>query len=62
MGDSPFNLVYGSEVVLPVEVGIPSPMLTFYEYDKNEEEKRVDLDLLPESRGNTLLKSIYNKQ
>ena len=36
--------------------------MTFYEHDKNEEEKRVDLDLLLESRGNTLLKSIRNKQ
>lgn len=29
------NLVYGSEVVLPVKVGIPSPTITFYDYNKN---------------------------
>ncbi|XP_057250719.1 uncharacterized protein LOC125497729 [Beta vulgaris subsp. vulgaris] len=44
-GHSPFGLVYGSEAVLPVEVGIPSPRMTFYEFDKNEEEKPINLDL-----------------
>ena len=58
----PFNLVYGSEAVLLVEVGIPSARMIFYEHDTNEEEKRVNLDLLPESRGNILLRSIPNKQ
>lgn len=53
MGHSPFNLFYDSEVILPVEVGIPFLRMTVYDYDKNEEQKKVDLDLLPESRENT---------
>ena len=61
-GHAPFNLMYGSKAVLPVEVRIPSPRVTFYDHDKNEEEKLVDLDLLPETRGNALLKSIVYKQ
>lgn len=48
--------------MLPVEVGLPSPRITFYDYDKNEDQKLVDLDLLPETRGNALLKSIVYKQ
>lgn len=59
---SPFNLVYGNEVVLLVEVGIPSPMMTFCEQERNEEENRINLDLLPKSWSNSLLKSICNKQ
>lgn len=55
---SPFSLVYGSEVVLLVEVGIPSPG----SYEQNEKEKLVNHDLLPETRGNSVLKSIRNKQ
>ncbi|XP_021861286.1 uncharacterized protein [Spinacia oleracea] len=61
-GQTPFSPVYGSDAVLPVEVGIPSPRVTYYDYEKNEAEKRVNLDLLPETRGNTLLKSIAYKQ
>ena len=59
---TPFTLVYGSEAVLPVEVGIPYLRITFYDHDKNEEEKLVDLDLFPETRGNVLLKFIVYKQ
>lgn len=55
-GHSPLSLIYGSEAVLPVEVGVPSPGMTFYEHDK-----KVNLDLLPESRGNALLRSICDK-
>lgn len=61
-GHSHFGLVCGSEAVLPVEVGIPSPRMTFYEFDKNEEEKPINLDLLPKTRGNTLLQAIWYKQ
>ena len=61
-GHSSFGLVYNSEVVLPVEEGIPSPRMTFYEFDKNKEEKPVNLDLLPETRGNNLLQVIRYKQ
>lgn len=46
---SSFGLVYGSEAVLPIEVGIPFPQMTFYEFDKNEEEKLINLDLLSET-------------
>ncbi|XP_057246762.1 uncharacterized protein LOC130589512 [Beta vulgaris subsp. vulgaris] len=51
-----------SEAVLPVEVDIPSPRITFYDFEQNEEEKPVNLDLLPETRGNALLRSIRYKQ
>ena len=61
-GQTPFALVYGSEAVLPVEIGIPSPRITFYDYRRNEENKSMDLDLLPEIRGNALLRAIAQKQ
>ena len=50
-----------SEVVLPVELGIPSPRITFYDHDDKEEVKKVNLDLLPETRGTALLKAISYK-
>lgn len=60
--NSPFGLFYGSEAVLRIEVGIPSPRMTVYEFEKNEEEKSINLDLLPETQGNALLRSIHYKQ
>ena len=54
-------MVYGSEAVLPVEVGITSPQTTFDDHDLNEEEKKINLDLRPEIRGTALLKVISYK-
>ena len=56
-----FGLVYGSEAVLLVEVDIPSPRMKFYDFEKNDKEKPIHLDLLPETRGNALLQSIRYK-
>ena len=48
--------------MLPVEVSTPSPRMTFYEFEKNEEENPNNLDLLPETMGNDLLAPIRYKQ
>lgn len=61
IGQTPFNLVYENEAILHVEVGIPSLRITFYDQSRNEEEKRFNLDLLPETRGNVLLRAISYK-
>ena len=50
-GHTPFSLVYGSKVVLPVEIGIPTTRIAYYSYEENDAEKRVNLDLLPKTRG-----------
>ena len=55
-------MVYGFEAVLPVEIGIPSTRVTYYSHSENEQEKRANLDLLPETRGNALLRSMAQKQ
>ncbi|RDX73388.1 Gypsy retrotransposon integrase-like protein 1, partial [Mucuna pruriens] len=49
-GETPFRLTYGTEAVIPVEIGEPSPRVTFFEPSNNEEELRVNLDLLQEER------------
>ncbi|XP_057542470.1 uncharacterized protein LOC130820933 [Amaranthus tricolor] len=61
-GYTPFSVVYGSEAVLPVEIGIPSTRVTYYSHDENEQGKRENLDLLQETRGNALLRSVAQKQ
>ncbi|XP_021974608.1 uncharacterized protein LOC110869682 [Helianthus annuus] len=49
-GETPFSLVYGSEAVIPSEVGLPSPRLTAVYTVDNEAERHIDLDLLEERR------------
>ncbi|XP_057517925.1 uncharacterized protein LOC130798845 [Amaranthus tricolor] len=48
--------------ILNVEIGVPSTRVTYYSHAENEEDKRTNLDLLPETRGNALLRSIAQKQ
>lgn len=61
-GHTAFSLVYEFESILPVDIGIPSTKITYYSYSKHESDKRVNLDLLPQTRGNALLWSIAQKQ
>ena len=44
---TPHFLVYRSEMVLPMEIGILSKIITYYSHSENDKEKRVNLDLLP---------------
>ena len=59
---TPFSLVFGAEAVLPVEVGIPSTRVTYYDQYNNDQDKPIKLDLLPEMRGNALLKALAQQQ
>ncbi|XP_022040496.1 uncharacterized protein LOC110943047 [Helianthus annuus] len=54
-GETPFSLVYGSEAVIPAEIGLPSPRMIAMEKQNNEQERRMDLDLLEERRENAAI-------
>ncbi|XP_076937534.1 uncharacterized protein LOC143605212 [Bidens hawaiensis] len=47
-GETPFSLTYGTEAMIPAEVGVPSPRVTLP--NDNEARKRLDLMLLEERR------------
>ncbi|KAJ0577907.1 hypothetical protein HanIR_Chr05g0241361 [Helianthus annuus] len=49
-GETPFSLVYGSEAVIPAEIGLSSPRMLSINAVNNEEERRMDLNLLEERR------------
>ncbi|KAL0312175.1 UNVERIFIED_CONTAM: hypothetical protein Sradi_5616800 [Sesamum radiatum] len=51
IGESPFNLIYGTEAVIPVEIGEETLQIQQYKSETNYVEHRVDLDLLGESRN-----------
>ncbi|RDX81592.1 Tf2-11, partial [Mucuna pruriens] len=48
--ETPFFLTFGTEAMIPVEIGEPSPRIALFEPSKNEEELRGNLDLLQEAK------------
>ncbi|XP_023884062.1 uncharacterized protein LOC111996333 [Quercus suber] len=49
-GETLFRLVYGSEAVIPTEVGLTSYRVRNYDEGKNDEAMRLQLDLVDEVR------------
>ena len=49
-GETPFRLAYGSEAVIPTEVGLTSFWVESYDKNKNEEAMQLQLDLVDEVR------------
>nr|GEX07213.1 reverse transcriptase domain-containing protein [Tanacetum cinerariifolium] len=49
-GDTLFSLTYGTEAVIPAEIGMPTYRTTAVDVVNNDEELRLNLDLLEERR------------
>ena len=49
-GETPFRLTYGTEVVIPVKVGVTSIRRETFNEDSNNDQLRVNLDCLDEVR------------
>nr|GEX47987.1 reverse transcriptase domain-containing protein [Tanacetum cinerariifolium] len=49
-GDTPFSLTYGTEAVIPADIGMPTYRTTAVDVVNNDEELRLNLDLLEERR------------
>nr|GEY65440.1 reverse transcriptase domain-containing protein [Tanacetum cinerariifolium] len=47
-GDTPFSLPYGTKAVIPAEIGMPTYRTTAVDVVNNDEELRLNLDLLEE--------------
>lgn len=50
IGETPYILVYESEVVIPAKVGITSTRVEAHDSQLNEKKLRINLDLLEERR------------
>lgn len=50
-GATPFSLTYGSEAIIPAEVGSPSFRVSYYNPGLNDEGIKFNLDLLQERRN-----------
>ena len=49
-GETPFSLTYGSEAVIPAEIGCPSARVLMADKEENDYELRLNLDLLEDRR------------
>ena len=49
--ETPFRLAYGSDTVIPAEIGLTSYRVENYAKEKNEETIRLQLDLVDEVRA-----------
>ena len=50
--ETPFKLAYGSETVIPVEVHVANHKVMKYQDEENEEQLRLNLDLIDKIRMN----------
>ncbi|KAL0378351.1 UNVERIFIED_CONTAM: hypothetical protein Sradi_3140600 [Sesamum radiatum] len=50
MQETPFNLIYGTEAVLPAEIGEETWRIRSYNSQRNSESRREDLNLMEEKR------------
>ncbi|GAA0147071.1 hypothetical protein LIER_06862 [Lithospermum erythrorhizon] len=48
--ETPFNLVYGSDALLPVEIHLETARVSYYDELANEQGLRLNFDLLEEKR------------
>ena len=49
-GETPFKLAYGSEAVIPEEIHMTSHRVRKYQAEENEEQLRLNLNLMDEAR------------
>ncbi|GKA57495.1 reverse transcriptase domain-containing protein [Tanacetum coccineum] len=59
--ETSFSLTYGSEAVIPTEIGIPTYQTLMIREGYNEEEMRLNLDLLQERRETTAIRDARYK-
>nr|XP_033516443.1 uncharacterized protein LOC117280807 [Nicotiana tomentosiformis] len=60
--ETPFSLMYGSKALIPVEIGEPSTRFTLTTKESNDEELRINLDLLEQRREAALIRIAAQNQ
>nr|XP_025607235.1 uncharacterized protein LOC112698023 [Arachis hypogaea] len=61
-GETPFKLVYGSEALIPIEVGIPTARAELYDEQQNLIARNAELDLAEEDREIAAIKQRAQKK
>nr|GEU94775.1 reverse transcriptase domain-containing protein [Tanacetum cinerariifolium] len=60
-GDTPFSLTYGTEAVIPAKIRMPMYRTVIVDAVHNNEELRLNLDLLEERRKHTTIREAKAK-
>ncbi|GKA39995.1 reverse transcriptase domain-containing protein [Tanacetum coccineum] len=60
-GETPFSLTYGTEAVIPVEIGMLTLRTAKVDMIKNDEALEINLDLLEEKREQTAIQEAKSK-
>ncbi|GFY88793.1 hypothetical protein Acr_06g0007330 [Actinidia rufa] len=60
-GETPYSMVFGTESVIPVEIGMPNFRTSNFNKESNEVELRLNLDLLEERREKAELRQAAYK-
>ncbi|GKC33971.1 reverse transcriptase domain-containing protein [Tanacetum coccineum] len=60
--ETPFSLTYGSEAVIPAEIGMPTYRTLHFNEAQNEEEMRLNLDLSQERRETAAIREAKYKK
>ncbi|KAK2997608.1 hypothetical protein RJ639_026556 [Escallonia herrerae] len=55
-GETPFSLAFGTEALIPLEIGLPSVRLITYNPNTNDDSLRSNLDLLEEKRDQAAIR------
>ena len=62
MGETRFILTYGTEAMIPVEVGVTSTKREVFHEESNDDHLRINLDCLDEVREKASIKVMKNQQ
>ncbi|GKV45379.1 hypothetical protein SLEP1_g52470 [Rubroshorea leprosula] len=62
IGETSYHLAFGTEAVIPVEIGVPSFRVTHFDEGRNGQLLRENLDLLAEVREEARLRTLVYKQ
>ncbi|XP_072074407.1 uncharacterized protein [Arachis hypogaea] len=62
IGETPFKLVYGTEALIPIKVGIPTLRAELYNQNHNIDTRKAELDLVEENRDVAAIKQKAMKQ
>ncbi|KAL0408328.1 UNVERIFIED_CONTAM: hypothetical protein Sradi_1767200 [Sesamum radiatum] len=60
-GETPFCLVYGTEAIIPAEIGEETQRVSQYEATNNQTERAFDLTTIEEKRDATYARILHHK-
>ncbi|GKA37832.1 hypothetical protein Tco_0724397 [Tanacetum coccineum] len=60
-GETPFSLTYGTEAVIPAEIGMPTLRTAEVDLTKNDEALEINLDLIEEKREQAAIQEAKSK-